>query len=155
MIDEKKWQGKFIISVRNKATGDITEHVISNRVMDATLDVLANTLVGTASNIQIKYLAIGTGSTAITDTDATLDTEIFRTAPVSGPTNVSTGQIETEFVVLDTEAVAQIEEIGIFVGTTATGSADSGTLLSRILWSKIKTSQEEITFKRIDKVVRG
>ena len=155
MTNKTKWAGKFVISVRNKDTGDVTDTVIHNRIMDDILDDLANTLVGTTTDLEIKYLAIGTGNTAITDSDATLDTEIFRTAPVSGPTNTDIGEITTEFIVLDTEAVAQIEEIGIFVGTSATASADSGTLLSRILWSKNKTASEEITFRRIDTIGRG
>jgi hypothetical protein len=98
-------------------------------------------------------MALGTGNTAITNTDTTLDTEIFRT-PITLQEDVTTGEIVTTFTVLDSEAVGSLEEIGIFGGSTATASADTGTLISRILWSKVKTNSEEIEFRRTDKVVR-
>ena len=155
MINQFGWQGEFVIEVKNKITGKVTKTIIKNRVMDSVLNKLAETLIGVAPNLELKYLALGTGTTAITDSDTALDTEIFRTAESTAPARTALGQIETEFMVLDFEAVATIEEIGIFVGSGATGSADSGTLLSRILWHYEKTNREEITFKRIDRVVRS
>lgn len=155
MINNIAWQGKFVISIKDKNTGRVTEEIINNRVMNAVLNDFADSLTGSAVDLQIKYLALGTGNTAITDSDLVLDTEIFRTAPTSGPTLTGTGEVTTEFYVLDSEAIGQIEEIGIFAGSTATVSADSGILLSRILWSRNKTSSEEITFKRIDRIIRG
>jgi hypothetical protein len=122
--------------------------------MDTVLEQLVGCFKGDSPDIEIFYLALGTGNTAVTDTDTTLDTEIFRT-PISVQTDVDTGEILTEFIVLDSEAVGNIEEIGIFGGSTATASADTGTLISRILWSKIKTSSEEYTFRRTDKITRG
>lgn len=127
---------------------------VKNRIMNTVLDQFVGCYKGNSTDLEIFYLALGTGNTAITDTDTTLDNEIFRTQ-ISTQTDVGTGEILTEFIVLDTEAVAQIEEIGIFAGSTATSSADTGTLISRILWNKNKTASEEITFRRTDKVVRG
>lgn len=155
MINEAKWEGIFVIKIKNKATGIVSEEIIKNRIMNVPLNALIDCLVGATPDIEIAYLAVGTNNTAITDNDSTLGTEIFRTSPVSGPARTATGQVETEFSILDSEAVATIEEIGIFVGSSATGSVDTGTLLSRILWHKVKTNSEEITFKRIDKIVRA
>ena len=123
--------------------------------MDTVLNQLIDSLVGTAPNLEIKYLAVGTSSAALGDAQTQLTTEIFRTPAVTGPTRTATGQVETEFTILDSEAVATIEEIGIFGGSTASITANSGTLISRILWHKVKTSSEEITITRIDKVVRN
>jgi len=128
---------------------------VKNRLMDTVLTQIIGMYKGDAPDLQIYYLALGTGNTAITDTDTTLDTEIFRTPLAVATTDVGTGEILNEFIVLDTEAVGNIEEIGIFGGSTATAAADSGTLISRILWSKVKSNSEEITFRRTDKVVRG
>jgi hypothetical protein len=133
--------------------GEFKEFV-KNRLMDTVLSQMIGIYRGQSTNLEILYLALGTDNTAVTDTDTALGNEIFRT-PVSTSSNVTTGEILTEFVVLDNEAVASIEEIGIFGGSGASGAADSGTLISRILWSKTKTSSEEITFRRTDKVVRG
>ena len=149
------WQGKFIIRVKNKITGKVTEEVINNRVMNVVLNQLSDTLMGNAPDLEIKYLALGISNAPVSDNQTQLGEEIFRTQPVNGPVRTQTGQIETEFIVLDTEAVGTIEEIGIFVGSSATASADTGTLLSRILWHKEKTNSEEITIKRIDRMVRA
>lgn len=150
MTNDCGWQGRFEIYVNGKL-----DAVITNRIMDAILNEMADVLKGTAPDLSIKYVALGTSNTALTDTQTGLVTEIFRTAPVSNPTRTATGEITTEFTILDTEAVAQIEEIGIFVGSSATSSANSGKLLSRILWSKNKTNSEELTIRRVDKIVRA
>ena len=147
------WIGVFEITIYNLDTGKLKKKIVFNRVMDVGLNALADTLVGTTPDLEIKYLAVGTDNTLVTDNDAQLGAEIFRTPPVSGPLRTTVGQIETEFILLDSEAVGSLREVAIFVGATATGTANSGVLLSRILWSYEKTNSEEITIKRIDKIV--
>ncbi|KNY24850.1 hypothetical protein [Pseudobacteroides cellulosolvens] len=155
MIDKVGWDGTWYITTKNKITGAITEEKIKNRIMNAALNAFADCLLGITPNYEIKYMAVGTSSAPITDTDTKLGSEIFRVQPVAAPTRTNTGEITTEFQILDSEAVATIEEIGIFCGSTATSSADTGNLLSRILWHKVKSSSEELTFKRVDKIQRG
>ena len=150
MIDKLGISGSYDIYINGKYS-----ETVKNRLMDTVLTQIIGMYKGDAPDLQIYYLALGTGNTAITDTDTTLDTEIFRTPLAVATTDVGTGEILNEFIVLDTEAVGNIEEIGIFGGSTATAAADSGTLISRILWSKVKSNSEEITFRRTDKVVRG
>jgi len=122
--------------------------------MDNTLDELIKVLQGTSTDLEIKYLALGTDSTAITDTDAALGTEVFRVA-LTDITKSGTGELTSLAVVLDNEAVATIEEIGLFAGAAAGAGADSGTLVSRILWHRVKSASEELQFTRIDTIVRG
>jgi hypothetical protein len=155
MTENIGWHGEYAIRVVNKETGEVTEEVKINRVMNTVLDKLRSVLEGVAPNLEIKYLALGTGNTAIADTDSVLDTEIFRTLYVARDNTIGTGKISHTFVVLDSEAVGTIEEIGIFGGSTASGTVDTGTLISRILWHKIKTNQEEIQFIRTDTIGRG
>lgn len=145
----EKWSGEFQIFINGK-------HVktICNRVMDAALNKMANILAGVSPDLQIKYLAVGTSNTSVTNTQTQLGAEIFRTIPVTSPTLTATGEITTEFILLESEAIGNIEEIGIFCGASATSTTNSGTMLSRILWKKTKTNSEEITIKRIDRVVR-
>jgi ribosomal protein L10 len=155
MINEKTfWDGIFEINIKNKITGEIKKEKIHNRLMNIALQELVKPLTGTAANLEIKYLAVGTGATAVTDNDAALAAQIFRTPDTSLSAN-ATGQVTSEFIVLDSEAVATIEEIGIFGGTSATLTANVGILISRILWHHVKTSSEEITFRRIDTLTRG
>lgn len=146
MINEK-WSGKFVIQTKDGI------EVVNNKVMDGALNGLVKALQGT-SNIQIKYLALGTSSAAITNTDTKLGNEIFRT-PISNQELSGIGELTTDFIVLDSEAVGSIKEMGIFGGSTATSTKDSGVLISRILWSREKTSSEEINIKRIDRIGRG
>jgi len=153
MINRMGWQGDYIIRCKNKETGEITEEVIHNRIMDIALNKIINILDNIDPDLDIKYLAIGTDNTAITDSDTQLGNEIFRTQFLTSD-NDAIGQFTTTFSVLDSEAVAQWEEIGIFCGDSATSSADTGTMLSRILYSRDKTALEEIDFIRLDKIIR-
>lgn len=155
MIDKQGHIGIFEIVTHNLKSGKIKQEEIHNRIMNASLNTLAGVLAGTVPDLEIKYLALGTDNTPITDLDTQLGAEIFRTQPTIDPALVSTGRIETTFTILDNEAVGAIKEIGIFGGSTATSTPNSGTLIARVLWDKTKSSSEEITIKRIDKVVRA
>lgn len=154
MIKEKeKHSGKFIIKVKNK-DGTIQEFTEFNRIMDSILNSLVNVFDGITPDLQIKYLAIGTGTTAITDTDTQLDTEIFRTQFLTSNLT-GTGEFTTTYTILDSEAVATWEEIGIFAGSGATAAANSGTLVSRILFNFTKTSLQEVDVTRVDTISRA
>ncbi|MFA5715299.1 MAG: hypothetical protein WC998_06145 [Candidatus Paceibacterota bacterium] len=150
--EEMAWSGVWEIDIKNN--GSINKEVVKNRIMNAALEEIVKSLTGATPNVEIKYLAVGTGTTAITDNDIALATEIFRTPDTALSAN-ATGQVTSQFAVLKTEAVATIEEIGIFGGTSATLTANIGILISRILWHHVKTSSEEISFRRIDTVTRG
>ena len=141
-----------IETYRNKKL--IKTEEIRNRIMNAALDELLKPLQGLATDIEVKYIALGTGDTPITNTQTQLQTEIFRTtATTTEKTNV--GELTNVFFVLDSEAVGHIKEIGLFGGTGATSAANSGLLISRILWDKVKVLGEEIRFTRIDKITRS
>jgi hypothetical protein len=128
----------------------IKEELLFNRITDAGLNEWADALVGTASDIEIKFLALGTDDTAIQDTDIQLYAEVIRIADTA-LAKVSIGQSQAEFTLLDSEALVHIKEIGIFCGTGATGSANTGLMLSRILWDSDRTSgATEVKFIRID-----
>ncbi len=144
LIDRSGIKGKFEIYIN----GELAD-AVDNLIMDATILAMIRTLKGTAADIQIKYLALGTGTTAPANTNTQLQTEIFRTAILSQSEPI-TGEVNSLFQVLSTEAVATIEEIGIFGGAAAGGTANSGTLLARVLWHHVKTNTEEIQFRRIE-----
>lgn len=156
MIEELGIIGKWHIQVKNTKTEEIIyDKIIKNRLMNNTLNELMKVYIGTTPDLDIAYLAVGTGTTAITDTDTLLATEAFRTAPTTATVSTGTGEVTTIFNILDTEALIVIEEIGLFGGSTATASANSGKLISRILWHYDKTvSNVEIQMTRIDSVVR-
>lgn len=129
--------------------------IIYNRLTDQYLNAVADSLLGTNPDYGIEYIAVGTSDAAIDDTDTQLGNEIYRIAPSSGPTRIATGIVQTKFIISKTSAVATLEEIAIFCGSTASGSANTGKILSRILWHYEKTISDEIHVTRLDKVVRG
>jgi len=149
-------RGEWRIRVRDTQTGEIQrEDILHNHISNASLSAMASILTGVAPDLQIARLALGTSNTAVSNTHTGLITEQFRTAPVSGPTYSGVGEVTTEFYVTAAEGNISIEEVGIFGGTAATAAADTGTLISRILWSHVKTSTQEISFIRKDTVGRG
>jgi len=153
MINKMGWLGEFKIKIKHP-DGTIEEDYVKNRITNTALQAIINILDNIDPNLDIKYLAVGTDGTAINDNDTQLGTEIFRTQFQSSD-NSATGQFTTTFAILDSEAVATWAEIGIFCGSSATSSADTGVMLSRILYSRVKTALEEIEFSRIDTIIRA
>jgi len=142
------WFGDFEIITEDE------KFIIKNRITNAGLNLLRDALNGEVTSCEIKYLALGTGSTAINDNDTQLANEIFRSQFVS-TTKPDIGQLEKTVVILDSEAVAPIEEIGIFAGVTASSVTNSGIMISRVLYSRNKTNLESIQIVRRDSIQRG
>lgn len=125
---------------------------IENRLSNAGLNLMRDALNGDAVALELTHVALGTSDGAINDADTALGAEGFRTAFISS-SKPSTGSLQKTAIVLDSEAVMNIREIGIFAG--GTGVAGSGTLVSRVLWSRNKTALESITFLRTDTIGRA
>jgi len=149
MIEQCNEYGYFDIYING-----LLKESKKNRVMNTVLSQMIGSFLGNTNDLEIKYIAFGSSSTPVSNTDSVLYNEVFRT-PYATRTQTAYNEITTEFSVLSTESNGQIEEIGIFGGSTASITKDSGTLISRILWSHLKTSSEELAIKRIDKLERG
>lgn len=104
----------------------------------------------TGSNtIQINYVAVGTGTTAPTVNDTKLAAEAYRVPP-AGYTLGSNGVISMNGFIDTAYANVSISELGLFgsmTGNTATGTANTGVLLARGLWSPafVKTNADTIS----------
>jgi hypothetical protein len=116
------------------------------------LNLFRNALYGDSVNLQINYIAVGSDSSPITGVETTLGNETFRTQ-ISTRNKTSNGVLDTIASALDSDGAMTIREIGFFAGGNAV--KDSGTLISRILWNRDKTSLESIQFNRTDTVGRG
>ena len=157
MINESLgWSGLFCIKKINKKTGEVTEKQFKNQITSVALDAMINVLDNIDPNLDIKWLAVGTGTGALDPTDTTLGTEIFRT-DVDTSNNDATGQFTTTFTILDTDSGADATwaELGVFCGDSATSSSDTGIMLTRILIDETKTSSEEFQFTRQDNIARN
>jgi len=138
--------GQYAISINGAKP-----QIIHNMITNAGLALLAQNLVA-ATDSRILYIAIGTSSTAVSASDTQLSVEVYRQAVTA--ISRSGGVVTSTFYLSTGEANVAIAEIGIFAGD-ATAAANSGTLLSRILWSHTKTADEEITITRTDTIARG
>ena len=155
MIKESGTHEGKIIAKYHLKDGRIKEEVIYNRVMNDWLNEVITMLTGTSSNdYEIKYLALGTSNTPITDADTQLGNEVYR-IPVVDLDKTDVGKVRSTFFLGDTEALVVVQEIGFFCGSAATGADNSGRMLSRILVTIDRTSgATAITFTRIDTLER-
>jgi hypothetical protein len=152
MQNKTEWNGKFIITIKNKTDTEVIE--IKNVITNTGLNMIRDALAGLLTDGQLKYLAVGTSSTAISFTDTQLGGEFFRTQFVDQNVT-STGVLNSNTILLENEGVGQIQEIGIFAGSTASSAINSGIMISRILFSRNKTNLESIQFQRVDTIGRG
>lgn len=148
MNDVNGWLGQYEIFVGDE------RFLINNLITDAGLNMVRNALNGELTSTEIRYLAVGTSATTVSTTQTQLGAEIFRT-PFISSSKPDTGQLEKTAVILETEAVANIREIGIFAGSTATTTSNSGIMISRVLYSRNKTNLESIQIVRRDTIQRG
>ena len=102
---------------------------------------------GAASPV-ITYVALGTGTNAATINDHTLQTEVFRKKVSSYTNGTNPGEVHIDLYLAPGDAVnVPIAEVGFF-GGNASGTANSGTILCRGLWSPphTHTGVESIQF---------
>ena len=100
-------QGEFIFRTKEK-NGIIKTEVVKNRLTNLAINAEIDILTGIAPNLEIKYIAIGTGTTPIDNAQTQLANEVFRVIPSSPPTRPANGEITTEFIILETEAQVEI-----------------------------------------------
>ena len=153
LYDVNGWLGEYEITITHK-NGNVEVQRVKNRLTNAGLNMLRDALAGDVADAEIKYLALGTNDDPLDDTDTQLGTEIFRTSDIS-KVKPSTGKVQNTYIVLDAEAVGNIREIGVFAGAAAGAGANTGIMVSRILWSRDKTALESIQFVRIDTIGRA
>ena len=155
MIDKRGRQGYFDIKVYR--SGKLYKHdIIKNIITDVALNKEIEILLGNAPDMEIQYMAFGTSNTAPSVSDAQLGSESARFQPTTAFTRTAIGTVEGSVFLASGDLVGvSIREIGVFCGSGATSSANTGTLLSRILWSFDKTANDEIEITRSDIIQRG
>jgi len=101
-----------------------------------------------ADNPLIKYVGLGTSSTAPSVSDHKLGNEVLR-LPVTSYVNGITGEIIVVMYLGDTQGVGlNIAEVGFFGGKSATSSVNTGVLFAHGLYSLTgKTNLEAVQFQ--------
>jgi len=139
--------------------------VIKNRITNIALTEIIKALYDD-TDLVIKYVAFGTGTKVLSDTDTTLETEIFR-VPVISWAPLGYGQMQSFAIMNGDEpdyapynGAVNIREIGWFCGSSADAwddeaGKDTGLMLSRILVTKNKQLGEEYQITRVDQIDRS
>ena len=146
-----KLETNIKVTVEDTAGNILDIQEFHNSIMDVGFNLLRDALKGDVSDCEIKYVAVGTDGSAIDTTDTTLGTETFRKIKTSDAAG-ATGVLTTTVYIAPAEAVAAIEEIGWFAGAAAGAGADSGVMVSRVLYSRNKTALESILIVRTDTI---
>lgn len=146
--NNNKYVGRYDIFVNKKLI-----RTIYNKVTNQFLNALIGSLIGNFQDLKIKYLAVGNGAT---EYDNKLGNETFRVQCSESPMRTeNVGEVRSEFIILPSEAIGNITEIGIFAGENATSEKDSGFMISRITWNYEKTGSDEFRIIRTDCIRRG
>lgn len=133
--------------------GSIKEEInLCNEIKDVWFNAVRDAMKGLVTDLEIKYLAWGSSSTANSASQTTLVAEFGR-KQVTEQDDGSTGELVTTTYISPSEAVGTtIEELGWFAGASATATANSGILVARVLYHRAKTTLESIQVERTDTI---
>jgi len=125
---------KFTTNVKIIKNGEIVKNV-TNTIVNAGLAALSGLLLLDIGGTAFDYLAIGTGSSAVTAADTTLGTESYRVAGTGTQQTSSvandTARLTGSFSITGTHAIT---EAGIL------NAASTGTLLNRTVFSAVNVN---------------
>ena len=143
--------GRYIVEITKK-DGSKEVKEFPNMITNLYLEWLAYiTTLNSGYDLGFRYLALGKDGGEIlplNGTNSKLGQEVFRK---QFTTVERTGTTVTRTVIINSdEANHHIKEIGIFAGSQATATADSGIMVSRVLFDYDKDELESIKITRID-----
>lgn len=144
------WTGRVRFIVRRSGRAG-KETVLDNLITDAGRALVAQALRDGSALPEITWVAVGSSATAPANGDITLGTETFRKQVTSQVEGGSPNQTVTTVYLAPADANGQIEEVGWFAGS-ASATADSGVLVARVLYSKLKDNLESIQIERTDTI---
>lgn len=139
-----KLKGVYTFTLRNAITGEIEGKHIYENLVPATALALIASLIGQSSSAnagKVTHCALGSGTTAPASGNTTLETEVYRNA-IASLNSVGAVVYATGFFSAP-ETSGTYREAGIFID--GTGTANSGTLLSRVAINITKTTSQTLT----------
>jgi len=127
---------------------------LKNLITTVGLNMVRDGWYGDVADTETKYMAVGDDNTAPALTDTTLGNETFRKIMTSH-SKPADAQMKFTVYIAPAEAVGAIEEIGWFSGAAAGAGADTGIMISRVLYSRTKTNLESIQVERTDTIAEA
>ena len=135
--------GVWRIRMRDAHTGRLlSDRTYRNTICANGKVYIAQWLNGELTALSM-YGAVGTSGTAPTSADTQLGAELARVALAS--TSRSTNVATIDFFYTTSQGNGTWAEAGLFLG--ATGTANSGSMLSHVLCSEVKTSSITATLE--------
>lgn len=137
-------KGHWKFTFRDEVTGKIRVIERDNLIPTSGRAAIASWLTNaspTPASILVNYGGIGTGTTAPANGDVQLQTETYRKA-IASTTSASNIAYFTQFFTA-AEVSGTFREAGLFM--SGTGTANSGTLLSRVAINITKAVTETMT----------
>lgn len=141
--DKMSMIGVYRFTLEDVYTGEKTVQYYTNLVPTVGRTMIANNLTDPTpdNTMLVNYAALGSSTTAPANSDTQLTTETYRNA-VASKTNVSNVAYVTAFY-SQTECSGTFREAGIFCN--ATGTANSGILLSHVAINVTKSTSQKLT----------
>lgn len=150
-----RWKTNVIITVRDLENKVLEVKHIKNLITTVGLGMVIDLMhAGGPADGKIRYMAVGSDNTAPAIGQTQLIAETFRKA-FTTQAEVTAISLKTTTYLAPAEAVGAIEEIGWFATATATAAANSGVMVSRILYSRNKTAIESIQCDRTDSIAEA
>lgn len=149
------WKGEFRLEIQRK--GQPVEVVeFPNLITNTWLNTVRNATMGTVTDLQFKYIALGKDDGTIlplVSSNTRLGNEVFRKGFAKVETD-GTGRVKRTAIISSSEANFHIKEIGIYAGSSATATLNTGILVARVFYDRDKDELESINIVRTDIVGR-
>ncbi|GEM_PF-3454542 len=128
------------------------DNMLTNLARNVYLGMLNGTY-GDVEALEIKYFGFGDNNTPAARTQTALENELYRKQYTVK--NVSGNTITTVCSLRSGEANFHIKEIGVFCGSLATASFNTGNMLSRVVVDIEKNENFIINITRTDSIALG
>ena len=140
--DQFHIKGVHTFTIRDAESGDVLRsETIENIIVTAGRSVLARLLAGNATYTgEITYGALGSGTTAVANTQTQLVAEVTRVPTTSATFADNIAYISFFF---PSGSLVNYEEFANFID--GTGTANSGQMFTRVLMSGSKAATETLT----------
>jgi hypothetical protein len=127
----------------------IEDRTIDNLITTVGKNMARDMLLGLVADAKVRWFGVGTSSTAPAVGQTTLVAEVFRKITTTSSQGAAGEAVNTVFIAPN-EAVVNIQELGFFAGAAASGTANTGIMVARVLYSHVKTALESIQVDRRD-----
>lgn len=155
-IKEKAgFRGEYEIEIIDTATCEREIQKLDNALMNINRDIHLAMLLGVTTgfnfdDLNIRYFAFGTDPTAAAPTQTQLVSEQFRKQVTTKERPAGQNYVESVVSLGSPDANFHIREIGVFAGGSASTSANSGNMISRIVVDIEKFENKIINIIRRD-----